>query len=310
MEAIALPFLLLVGSLLAVQAAANVQLSAAMTSPFGASALQLGHRRWAADRARGGGWVARRVRAARRRGAVDARRRPRQRDLHHRGDPALPPRRRAGGGRAVHRRPDAGVAAARRVRLAGRRAGAARRVGAARRGAVVAGAWLIVRAQAGARSLERVARRWIALGLVAGAALPVQGAINARLRAELDAPIAVGAFSFVVATVAMSLVLAAALALGRSAAPAGRAAPPGAVVGLARRAVRGDVRDVRLPPHPGDRRRADDRAHRRGPAGRVGPRRPLRPPPPPAPPDPAPPPPGRDDPARRSRAHPTPLKRV
>src|SRR5215207_3048833 len=42
MEALALPFLLLVGSLLALQAAANVQLSTAMTSPFGASALQLG----------------------------------------------------------------------------------------------------------------------------------------------------------------------------------------------------------------------------------------------------------------------------
>src|SRR5918999_797913 len=42
MQPVAIPFLVLVGSLLAVQAAANVQLSAAMQSPFGASTLQLG----------------------------------------------------------------------------------------------------------------------------------------------------------------------------------------------------------------------------------------------------------------------------
>ena len=42
MEALAIPFLLLVGSLLALQAAANVQLSTAVGSSFGASTLQLG----------------------------------------------------------------------------------------------------------------------------------------------------------------------------------------------------------------------------------------------------------------------------
>jgi transporter family-2 protein len=42
MEALAIPFLLLVGGMLSVQAAANVQLSAAMASPFAASTLQLG----------------------------------------------------------------------------------------------------------------------------------------------------------------------------------------------------------------------------------------------------------------------------
>src|SRR3954447_3785535 len=41
MTAIAIPFLLLVGALLSVQAAANVQLSSAVGSPIGASALQL-----------------------------------------------------------------------------------------------------------------------------------------------------------------------------------------------------------------------------------------------------------------------------
>jgi transporter family-2 protein len=85
--------------------------------------------------------------------------------------------------------------------------GAAVLLGAA---AVIAGAWLIVRAHA----QDRVVAPWIALGLLAGAALPFQGAINARLRAELDAPIAAGALSFVVATGAMALVLAGALALG------------------------------------------------------------------------------------------------
>ena len=42
MEPLVVPVLLLVGGLLAVQSAANVQLSAAMVSPFGASTLQLG----------------------------------------------------------------------------------------------------------------------------------------------------------------------------------------------------------------------------------------------------------------------------
>src|SRR5687767_6919390 len=42
MEAFAAPFLMFVGSLLAIQAAANVQLSAAMVSPLGASTVQLG----------------------------------------------------------------------------------------------------------------------------------------------------------------------------------------------------------------------------------------------------------------------------
>ena len=63
---------------------------------------------------------------------------------------------------------------------------------------------LIVRAQGGAAR----GRRWIGLALAAGAALPVQGAINARLRADLDAPIAAGAWSFVVAAAAMLVVLA------------------------------------------------------------------------------------------------------
>jgi bacterial/archaeal transporter family-2 protein len=49
-----------------------------------------------------------------------------------------------------------------------------------------------------------------------GAVLPVQGAINAQLRADLDSPVPVGAFSFLVATAAMALALAGVLALGAS----------------------------------------------------------------------------------------------
>ena len=71
-------------------------------------------------------------------------------------------------------------------------------------GAVTAGAALIARSQAGARARWG----WAALGLAAGAGLPLQGAVNAQLRADLDAPIAAGAWSFVVATAAMLAVLA------------------------------------------------------------------------------------------------------
>ena len=60
---------------------------------------------------------------------------------------------------------------------------------------------------------------WIALGLIAGAVLPIQGAINANLREDLDAPIAVGMFSFIVASLAIALVLLVLLALRRTPTP-------------------------------------------------------------------------------------------
>lgn len=89
--------------------------------------------------------------------------------------------------------------------------------------AVIAGIGLIVRAQGVAPAPGRPARAgragWVLLGLLAGAALPLQGAVNAQLRADLDAPVTVGAFSFAVATAAMALVLLAFLATGRSAPP-------------------------------------------------------------------------------------------
>jgi bacterial/archaeal transporter family-2 protein len=92
---------------------------------------------------------------------------------------------------------------------------------------VIAGMGLIVRAQApapagpGRPGQAGWAGRggWVLLGLLAGAALPVQGAVNAQLRADLGAPATVGAFSFVVATATMAVVLLAFLALRRTARP-------------------------------------------------------------------------------------------
>ena len=69
--------------------------------------------------------------------------------------------------------------------------------------AVLAGAALIVNAKA----IKHVP--WMGLAVLAGAALPVQGAVNAQLRADLDAPLAAALWSFVVATAAMALILAA-----------------------------------------------------------------------------------------------------
>jgi transporter family-2 protein len=60
---------------------------------------------------------------------------------------------------------------------------------------------------------------WLLLGLVAGAVLPVQGAINARLRSVIEQPIAVALVSFVVAALTISVVLAALLLTGRTARP-------------------------------------------------------------------------------------------
>ncbi|MEU7481828.1 DMT family transporter [Lentzea sp. NPDC042327] len=60
---------------------------------------------------------------------------------------------------------------------------------------------------------------WIVLGIVAGAVLPIQGAVNAKLRADLKAPITVAMISFVVATLAIAIVLLVMRALNRTPAP-------------------------------------------------------------------------------------------
>lgn len=217
MEAFAIPFLLLVGGLLALQAAANVQLSGAMVSPFGASTLQLGI---------GAALLAALAAVVGSLGAFTLL-----------GD-AEPWHLLGGLGSAVYITagillfPRLGALVAVGLFITGQMLasllldgfgwlgvardapGVAALVGA---GAVVVGAWLIVRAQAGVGALEEAARQrtgWIALALLGGAVLPVQGAINAQLDTELDAAIAVAAFSFLVATAAMALALAGALAVG------------------------------------------------------------------------------------------------
>jgi bacterial/archaeal transporter family-2 protein len=216
MEALAIPFLLLVGGLLSLQAAANVQLSAAMASPFGASTLQLGI---------GAGLLLALAALGGSLGAFGL--------LDH-----AEPWQLAGGlGSAVYITagillfPRLGALVAVGLFIAGQMLasilldgfgwlgveqdapGAPVLAGAA---AVAAGAWLIVRAHAGAETLARGRAGWLALAVAAGAVLPLQGAINARLNASLDAAVAVGAVSFVVATAAMALVLGAILAAGAS----------------------------------------------------------------------------------------------
>lgn len=206
MEAFAIPFLLLVGGLLALQAAANVQLSGAMRSPVGASTLQLSI--GAALLLALAGVIGTLPRLQ---GVTDA-----------------PAWHLAGGlGSAIYITagillfPRLGAVVAVGLFIAGQMAasllldaagwlgvtpdplGVASWLGAL---GVAAGTVLIVRAQSS--GAVRVAPGWVLLGLAAGAVLPVQGAVNAQLRADLDAPITTGAFSFLVAAAAMALVLA------------------------------------------------------------------------------------------------------
>jgi bacterial/archaeal transporter family-2 protein len=230
MESIAIPFLLFVGSLLALQAAANVQLSTAVGSPFGASALQLAIGAIAL--------LALTVVV----GTVGA---------FGLVDHARPWHLIGGIGSAVYITagillfPRLGALVAVGLFIAGQMAASllldgfgwlgverepldAAAVGGAL--AVVIGAALIVRAQAGDRALEGARGRggWVLLGLIAGAVLPVQGAINAQLRVDLDAPIAVGALSFVVATLTMATLLGVLLAVAaiRRPRPSGLASVP------------------------------------------------------------------------------------
>ncbi len=261
MEILLVPVALLVGGLLAVQAAANLQLSGAAGSPVGASTLQLGI---------GALLLTLAAALAGALGAVDL-------------IPDAEPWHLLGGlGSAVYITagillfPRLGALVSVGLFVAGQMLAslaldsfgllgveriapsAARLAGAA---AVVAGIALVVRAQtrerapaaarpavvggsaappaasagragrlaaapgrpaapaAGRAGQVRPRRRgqagWVLLGLVAGAALPLQGAVNAQLRADLDAPFTVGAFSFAVATATMALVLLGALAFHR-----------------------------------------------------------------------------------------------
>jgi transporter family-2 protein len=205
MEILFIPLLLVVGSLLSLQAGANVQLARATHSPFGASALQLGL---------GAVLLLALAAVLGTLGSLDL-----VDDVE--GWHLL-----GGLGSAVYITagillfPRLGAIVSVGLFVAGQTLvsllldlsgwlGVSRHaldvpalVGAV---AMLVGIALIVRAQEG-----RVPGRpgWIALALVAGAVLPVQGAINAQLRADLDAPIAAGAWSFVTAAAAMLVVLA------------------------------------------------------------------------------------------------------
>jgi transporter family-2 protein len=80
--------------------------------------------------------------------------------------------------------------------------------------AVFAGAAAIVLGQKDATSqLSGQKIGWILLALLAGAVLPVQGAINGLLRSDIGAPFVVGTVSFAVATLSMVVVLLITLAL-------------------------------------------------------------------------------------------------
>jgi transporter family-2 protein len=80
--------------------------------------------------------------------------------------------------------------------------------------AVLAGITVIIRELRPGKAAATGAARlgWVLLGLIAGGVLPVQGAVNARLRADLHAPLAVALISFVVATLAIAALLAVLLA--------------------------------------------------------------------------------------------------
>jgi transporter family-2 protein len=201
MHALAIPFLLLVGGLLALQAAANVQLSAAAGSPAAGATLQLAV---GASVLLAVATVAGTLTAL----TLDA-------PLWH----LL-----GGLGSALYISagillfPRLGAVLTVGLLIAGQMLAslaidangwlgvddepitATALVGTA---AVLGGAALIANAKA-AKNVP-----WMGLAVLAGAALPVQGAVNAQLRADLGAPLTAALWSFVVATAAMALVLAA-----------------------------------------------------------------------------------------------------
>jgi transporter family-2 protein len=231
----AVALLLVVGALLAVQAAANVQLSAAVRSPLGASTLQLGI------------GLALMCGAAVAAGSVGAFGRI----------VGVPPWHLLGGlGSAVYITagivlfPRLGALVTVGLFITGQMAAslvldtfgllgvpvepvdAAGAVGAV---AVLVGAGLVVRAQSVVAPVAVGAHRGngtgpdrhphvaavpvpsrvgrLALGVVGGAVLPVQGAVNAALRADVGTSTVVAAVSFLVATAAMAVVLIIAVAV-------------------------------------------------------------------------------------------------
>lgn len=60
---------------------------------------------------------------------------------------------------------------------------------------------------------------WIALGVFAGAVLPIQGAVNGKLKLDLGAPFTVGMISFIVATLSIAIVTIVLVATKRTPTP-------------------------------------------------------------------------------------------
>jgi len=218
MHALAVPFLLVVGGLLAFQAAANVQLSASAGSPAGGATLQLAVGSAAllvatlvAGTLAALGLVAHATPWHLVGGVASA--------LYISAGIVLFPRLGAvvtvGLFIAGQMLASLLIDTAGWLGVAPRPASAAAVVGTV---AVLGGAATIVHAQ-GAGHAARRGGGWILFAALAGAALPVQGAINAQLRADLDAPVTAALWSFVVATAVMAAVLGAFAARGRAPAP-------------------------------------------------------------------------------------------
>jgi transporter family-2 protein len=214
-ETFSIPFLLFVGALLSLQAAANVQLSTATGSPVGASTLQLAIGALLLTLvAVAGGWI----------GAFGLL------------DDVEPWHLLGGLGSAVYITsgivlfPRLGAVVTVGLWIAGQMLASLALDGFGWLGvereslgvaeiaggiAVLVGVALIVLAQ----GAVRVRPVWFAFALLAGTVLPIQGAINAQLRADLDAPVAAGAVSFLVATLTIGLLLVALLATARAPRP-------------------------------------------------------------------------------------------
>ena len=218
MHALAVPFLLVVGGLLAIQAAANVQLSASAGSPAGGATLQLAVGSAAlllatlvAGTLAALGLLAHATPWHLVGGVASA--------LYISAGIVLFPRLGAvvtvGLFIAGQMLASLLIDTAGWLGVAPRPASAAAVVGTV---AVLGGAATIVHAQ-GAGHAARRGGGWILFAALAGAALPVQGAINAQLRADLDAPVTAALWSFVVATAVMAAVLGAFAARGRAPAP-------------------------------------------------------------------------------------------
>jgi uncharacterized membrane protein YdcZ (DUF606 family) len=149
---------------------------------------------------------------------------------------------------------------------------------AAGTGAVLLGIIAIVKGQTAGTNAQPVAglAGWVLLAFVAGAILPIQGAVNALLRADLDAPLAVGAISFVVASTGMVLVFTLA-AIATNPQTSDARAPEHALVGLARRLRRRVLRRHGVHGHSGNRHCRYGGPDNRGATVGVDARRSIRP---------------------------------